>query len=184
MTTLADKTQQIIQVHAGLIYRVARACENPQYLKELESLLKEAEANSWTDLVAAIRKILAGNRSENILAPLDEEDRVIVDAILRGLQDPSTLPPPQIEADPSQAAPGLAHMIYAASSGNPEALQQTASMADQMIHFEGNMARLGGIMKRLIDGERDPDILCKGMDQQGGKLVLKILEELGKLNQQ
>jgi len=32
-----------------------------------------------------------------------------------------------------------------------------------------------------VDGERDPDVLCRGMDAQGESLVLSILSELGKL---
>lgn len=184
MTTLAEKSQQIILIHAPLINRVVKACQNPQMLPELKTLLKEAEANGWTDLAGAIHKILGGKREATILASLDEEDSVIIDAILRGLQDPATLPDPNIQTDPSMAPPGLAYMIHAAASGNPEALQQVAGMADQMIHFDGDMARLGGIMKRMIDGERDAEILCQGMGPQGKQLVLRILEELGKLNEQ
>jgi hypothetical protein len=43
------------------------------------------------------------------------------------------------------------------------------------------MARLGGIMRRLVNGERDPDALCKGMGARGESLVLSILAELGQL---
>ena len=43
------------------------------------------------------------------------------------------------------------------------------------------MAALGGIMKKLIDGERDPEVLTKRMGARGESLVLSILEELGRL---
>jgi hypothetical protein len=79
------------------------------------------------------------------------------------------------------AAPGLAHMIHAAATGNVEALQLVANMAEQMTRVGGDMGRVGGIVRRLVDGERDPDVLCKGMTAQGESLVLSIIEELGKL---
>ena len=43
------------------------------------------------------------------------------------------------------------------------------------------MARLGGIMKRLVDGERDPEVLTKGMGAQGESLILSLLDELARL---
>jgi hypothetical protein len=36
-------------------------------------------------------------------------------------------------------------------------------------------------MRRLVDGERNAELLCKGMGAQGESLVLSLLEELGKL---
>ena len=42
------------------------------------------------------------------------------------------------------------------------------------------MARLGGIMRRLVNGERDADQLLKGMGHLGRQLLLDILNELGK----
>jgi len=36
-------------------------------------------------------------------------------------------------------------------------------------------------IRPLIDGERDANRLCQGMDAQGERLVLSILEELGRL---
>jgi len=79
------------------------------------------------------------------------------------------------------AAPGLAHMIHAARTGNAQALALIGNMAEQMSTVGGPMARLAGIIRPMIQGERDPDRLTKGMDSQGERLVLEILAELGKL---
>lgn len=43
------------------------------------------------------------------------------------------------------------------------------------------MRRLAGIIRPLINGERDPNRLCKGMDANGEQLVRDILSELGRL---
>jgi hypothetical protein len=50
------------------------------------------EQRGWTNLVAAVRQILAGERNEQVLfAPLDLEDSMIIDTILRAIADPTTL---------------------------------------------------------------------------------------------
>jgi hypothetical protein len=45
----------------------------------------------------------------------------------------------------------------------------------------GQMARLAAVIRPLINGERDPDRLCKGMDGATERLVVGILDELGRL---
>jgi len=182
MATLPDKEQQIVDAHMGLIHRVVVACQNRDAVPDLDQLLREAEHNGWTALVSAIRRILTGSRDTALLAPLDEEDRVIVNSILRGLQDPSTLPDPTKGFDAGMAAPGIAAMIQGARSGNLETLQLLASMAEQMLSAGGDMARLAAIMRPLVQGERDADRLTQGMSAEGEKLVLQILQELARLD--
>jgi len=183
MRTFPEQEQQIRQVHAQLIHQVVAACHNPEARTQLEPVLRHANDNGWQQLVAVIRKILAGERSEVLVNGLDEEDSVIVHSVLAGLQNPATLPDPQEQADASLAAPGLASIIHAASRGDTNALQILAGMAEQMTRVGGEMARLGGIMRRLLNGERDPDALCKGMDTSSRQLVVNLLEELNKLSE-
>ena len=182
MSTLPDRDQQIISIHAQFIVAVARACANPEARAELEPVLQAAQATEQHALVSAVRRILAGSRDLDLLQGLDPDDTVIIKAVLRGLQDPNTLPMPRLTAEPAAAAPGLAAMIHEAGRGNPEALQILSSMAEQMVGVGGPLARVGGIMRRLVNGEREPEALCKGMDPQSESLVLSILEELGRLD--
>lgn len=181
MHSLPHKTQQIVLAHAGLIHAVVIACQNRDRRVELEPLLEAAQQNGWGALVAAIRRVLGGTRDNTILTGLDEEDRVILEAILRGLQDPATLPDPQSRPDPTMAAPGLAAMIHAAASGDMAAMQLLGDMSTQMLNAGGDMARLSAILRRLVDNERDPDLLCRGMSPRGAQLVLSLLEELAHL---
>ena len=182
MATLPEKDQQIIEAHTGLIHRVVIACGNRERVPDLDEVLKQAEQNGWTQLVAAIRKILAGTRDESILRTLDDEDAVIVSSILRGLRNPATLPDLSKGIDGSMAAPGIAAMINGARSGNLETLQLLGTMAQQMLKAGGDMARLAGILRPMVEGKRDPDELGAGMTSDGRKLVLGILEELAKLD--
>ena len=48
----------------------------------------------------------------------------------------------------------------------------------------GDFGRLGGVMKKLVDGERDIGKLAAGMGSQGLSLLNSIIEELAKLEPQ
>lgn len=181
MPSLPDRAQQIILAHAGMIRAVVIACQNRDRRAELEPLLEAAEQNGWTGLVTAIRKVLNGNRDQTVLVGLDEDDRIILQAILRGLQDPANLPDAQARPEPTLAAPGLAAIIHAAASGDVKAMQLLGDMSTQMLKAGGDMARLSAILRRLVDNERDADLLCRGMTPRGAQLVLSLLEELAHL---
>jgi hypothetical protein len=174
--------QQIVQMHASLIVLVVQVAQNPSNKQQLDTVLKVSAENGWTDLVRVINKIVAGERSVSLQQNLDEEDSVIVGAILSGIQNPATLPNPEEQtADSTVAAPSIAQMIIQASSGDTQALTMLSTMAEQMTAAGGDMRNLGGIMKKLLDGERDLDLLCNGMGASGISLVESILDELSKL---
>ena len=182
MATLPEKDQQIVEAHTGLIHRVVIGCQNREMVPDLDEILKQAEQNGWHQLVTTIRKILAGSRDQSLLKPLDEEDSVIIDSILRGLRNPETLPDLNKEISGSMAAPGIAAMVNGARSGNLETLQMLGTMAQQMLNAGGDMARIAGILRPLVKGERDADRLSEGMSAEGQNLVLAILEELARLD--
>jgi hypothetical protein len=184
MTTFPEYDQQVRQTHSELIHLVVNACMDSNIKTELEPVLQTAKNNGWETLAATIEQILQGRRDETLLNGLDKEDSIIVRAILEGLQNPATLPERNKQADPTMAAPGLAHMIHAASRGDAQALQAVSIMAEQMTQTTGDLRLLGGLMHRLVNGERDPEALCKGMGPSGEQLLLSLLEELNKLNVQ
>lgn len=182
MPEVPDRKEQIRLVHADFIRQVVETCGNQDRRGDFEALLDTAAENGWTALVAAARRIARGERGPSVLAALDEEDQVIAEAILHGLQDPATLPDPQARPDPTLAGPGLAHMIHAAATGNVQALMLIGNMAEQMSGVGGSMGRFAAVIRPLINGERDPNRLCRGMDAQGEQLVLDVLSELGRLD--
>jgi hypothetical protein len=181
MPSFPERDEQIRLTHADLIHQAVAACHDAQARQELEPVLQQAITAGWETLVARIRAILSGSRDESLLNGLDEEDTVIVRSILSGLQNPATLPERNQQADPTMAAPGIAHMIHAANRGDAQALQGITFMAEQMVQTQGDLRLLGGIMHKLLNGERDPDMLCKGMGPSGEQLVLNILDELNRL---
>ena len=178
---LSEQKQQIVHLHAVLIYNVVMACQNRELIPQLEPMLEMSAKHGWETLVVAIRKVVKGNRDVSVLVGLDDEDSTIIEAILMGIQDPSTLPDTNAKPDPTLAAPGLAGMIDAAGKGNAGALHMLSNMAEQMVRAGGDMAKLGAVLGKLVNGERDADKLTKGMNVQGQELVYSILTELGKL---
>ncbi len=181
MSATPDVKEQILQSHAGLIHRVVMHCRAPGSVPDMEQVLQQAQDNDWKQLVAAIRQIMNGTREESVLNGLDNEDSTIVESILRGLQDPSTLPSLDTEIDSSMAAPGIAGLVHAARNGNAQALQIIAGMAKQMLEAGGDMSILSGRIRPLIEGERDVEKLSEKMSDQGQKLMMDIVEELLKL---
>jgi alanine-alpha-ketoisovalerate/valine-pyruvate aminotransferase len=75
----------------------------------------------------------------------------------------------------------LANLINDARRGDHNAVIMLGGMAEQMSMPGGDMAKVGAILKDLIDGERDVDKLCDKVGPQGESLIVQILEELGKL---
>lgn len=180
MARMPDAVEQVLQMHAPFIHAVVGALSDRSRLPELMRTLAAAESQGWPQLVRALRQIVDGRRDESIKLGLDEEDRIIVDAVLRGLDNPATLPPLDRKPDAAAAAPGLAALIEASARGDAQALAALANMAEQMVRAGGDMARLGGVMRRLVNGERDAEQLMKGMGPLGRRLLLDILNELGK----
>lgn len=177
-----EKTQQILQTHASLIIAVVQTIHNPDLKPQLDQVLQQSAQNGWQDLVNAINKIVAGSREQSLINGLDEEDVVIVDSILRGLQDPSTLPSSDQTGDATKAAPMIARLINEARRGDHNALSMLGNMAEQMSRAGGDMASLSAVIKDMIDGERSIDKLCTRMGPQGESLITQVVNELGKLD--
>ena len=184
MAQLPPAVEQVLRVHAHFIHTVVNACRDRSQIPDLMGQLQAAEEAGWTRLACALRQVVDGRRDTTLTLGLDAEDRILLDAILRGIDNPATLPPLDTRPDGSAAAPGLASLIDASARGDAQALSALANMAEQMTKAGGDMARLGGIMRRLVNGERDADQLSHGMGALGRELLLNLLDELARLRPQ
>lgn len=85
-------TAQDLRRYVPLIVGTLKALGDPDWVQAFSAALSEMEKHGWTNLVAAIRKLLAGERNADALCgPLDFEDAMIVETIVQALADPSTL---------------------------------------------------------------------------------------------
>jgi hypothetical protein len=171
-------TEQIIQEHSELIHRVVMQCNSPGTVPDMELVLQQAEDNDWIKLVAAIRVLIMGNRDRAMLDELDGEDRIIVDAMLRGIEDPKTLPLLQADFESHMTAPGIAGLMRAAMGGHAQAQQILITMTNSLIQDGGELGAMAGRLRPMIEGERDVDKLCANLSEQGKKMIADILHEL------
>lgn len=180
---MIEKREQIRQMHGPFIHAMVKACQNEQERLAFEPQIRVLQQQGWDKLALVAQRLLNGERSETILHGLDDEDVIIVSSILDGIRNPNTLPDLNSQANASDAAPGLASIIHAAGSGDAGALNALSVMAEQMSQTGGAMAEIAGAMKKLVDGERDFDVLSKKMRGDSKDLLTGILNELGKLTQ-
>ena len=83
-----------LKEHAPLILGVVLAANNSEVKDQIEPGLVQMEAKGLGGLVDAIRRIWSGQRDPMTLCRgLDEEDSMIIQAILQGLADPDSLKP-------------------------------------------------------------------------------------------
>jgi len=85
MAQLPPAVEQVLRVHAAFIHTVVNALRDRSQLPELMKQLDAAEQAGWARLVGALRHVIDGRRDPSIKLGLDEEDGILLDAILRGL---------------------------------------------------------------------------------------------------
>lgn len=181
---MLEKREQIRQMHAPFIHAMVQACQNQQARQAFLPQIKTLHDQGWPGLAKVAQKLLDGSRQETLLHGLDEEDVIIVSSILDGIQNPNTLPNPQAQTKASDAAPGLASIIHAAATGDTAALNSISVMAEQMSQTGGAMAEIAGVIRKLVNGERDVDQLSQNMGTKSRDLLVAIVNELGKLTPQ
>jgi tetratricopeptide (TPR) repeat protein len=87
-------TRYELQKHGQFIATVVAAVDDAEVRQQLEAEMEGMVKNGWGNLVAAIHRVLEGERDEDVLCELlDLEDSMIINAILRGIADPETLKP-------------------------------------------------------------------------------------------
>lgn len=175
------QASELSQEDAVLVRLVVEAIKFPQYQPTLEKHLALAEAaGGWTDLVAAIKKILAGARLLDQFDSLDDEDRRVIIAILRGLDDFSDLPDASNVVDPQKTGLKVATLVMAMRCGNAQAGQSLSEIVAMMNNMGGDMQHVSGAIVQIVNGERDTDKLCSNTAQVGTSIVQRVLEELRK----
>ena len=179
---MADSTsinkEEILRDHSTLIHRVVMHCNEPGSIADLEQILQLAEENDWQKLVTTIRKIMSGNRERALLHDLDEEESIIIESILDGLEDPGTLPTVTADLNSALAAPGIASLIHASMQGSTESLGIISNLTQQMQDSGGFYSNIAEGIKSMIDGERDLAKLTADISEQEQKLLSEILAEL------
>lgn len=174
----SKQVEQLLKLHASLLHEVVEACHDQGKQIELLNMLSEAEQNGWQKLCEAIRSILAGTRDESVMDGLDEEDVILIQAILIGIDNPETLPDANLEQQRDDAALGLASAIAAACQGDQKAMELIAHMEQTFQENPTEMGGIGNAIRKMVNGERSIVSLAEGLDTSSTKMIEHILEEL------
>jgi hypothetical protein len=169
---------EILRDHSTLIHRVVMHCNKPGSVADLEQILQLAEENDWNKLVATIRNIMSGNRERALLHDLDQEENIIIESILNGLEDPGTLPTATADLNSALAAPGIASLIHSSIQGDSASLNIISNLTKQMQDSGGDYSNIAEGIKTMIDGERDLAKLTADISEREQKLLAEILTEL------
>ena len=183
-TTIPTRQEQIVSIHASLIISVVRGRTDPIAAREAAELVGGLSRSGHPALARILGRIVRSAKPDGAdETALSDDERVVLNAVLQGIDNPAALPPEVSSFDPGAAAPGLAWIIVAAARGDPQALHTLSEMAEAMVRVGGDMGRLGGLMRRLVNGERDAERLTRNMGAQGTSLVHAILEQLASMGQ-
>ena len=121
---------------------------------------------------------MLSNCERALLQGLDEEEKIIIEAILNGLEDPGTLSTVSADLNSAMAAPGIASLIHASMQGNSESINIISNLTKQMLDAGSEYAFIARCIKRMIEGERDLAKLTTDISEQEQKLITEILTEL------
>ena len=167
----SEEGEPIARIHqqwAPVIQAVVAACGgNTQAAAQLEPLLAQLSTqDDWRRLVAALRRILAGERDPAALLPgLDPTDLLIASDVLHGLGVDIASPPPHLGEGPGEGAMSLDNLFgMVALACTPDAPPGLAEQLHGLTHTIATdpnappeFRALGRVLNAVLSGERAPD---------------------------
>ncbi len=174
----SKQVEELLKLHSALLHDVVDAIHDKSKQAPLLDMLNEAQNNGWQKLCEAIRSILEGQRDDSVLDNLDEEDAILIQAILIGIDNPETLPENDLQKQRDEAALGLATTIAAACQGDQRAMELVAHMDQTFQDNPQEIGTIGNAVRKMINGERSSVSLLEGLDPTNAELVEQVLEQL------
>lgn len=163
-----------------VIAAVVAACQgNEEARNQLEPFLQEmGQTEDWKNLIPILRRIMDGERDQDIVTGLDRTDALIVTRILQALSDdpespsPTSRPPsavhgqgqrPSPQPSPKQGEgvtlPQLLELVERAARGDQQLGGQLFNAFQQMARTGDDFNRaLGSALLRVLVGDHNPDL--------------------------
>jgi tetratricopeptide (TPR) repeat protein len=148
-----------------LIQAVVAACQGDnEAAAEVAPFLHQlAQQDDWRDLVAVLRRILAGERDPNaLLAGLDDTDAIIAGNVLQALGVEISASPPAEEAQGMTLDDLLDLVAQACRPDAPAGLAEQLHALTRNISTDASMPddirALGRALNAVLSGERAPDL--------------------------
>jgi hypothetical protein len=159
---------------------VAAAEGDPDVAAALEPLLTErADAEDWAALIAVLRRIIAGERGEDLLTGLDPIDAAItrraLDALAGRVELTATPADLLTGTVPEQWDPVIAAVV-AAAEGDAEVAAAVDAVLTGLADTQ-DWVVLVSVLRRIIAGERGQDLLA-GLDPVDTAITRTVLDAL------
>jgi tetratricopeptide (TPR) repeat protein len=177
--------QETLRRHGALVKGVVTTVADPAKRPALEQAMAGMFERGWTRLVEALCHVLDGERDEDALCePLDREDSMIVQSVLRGIADAESLNdiPSSERAEEDAQATDRAERLekhlplvraVVAAVNQPELRPQLDPVLQQM--EQNGWSNLVACIRRILDGERSADAALGGLDEEDALIVGTIL---------
>jgi tetratricopeptide (TPR) repeat protein len=155
-----------------IIEAVVAACQgNEESKKQLEPFLQEmGQTEDWKNLISVLRRIMDGERDQDIVTGLDGTDALIVTRILQALSGDPEPPSPASrplsavhgQAQPQEQGltlPQLLKLVERAARGDQQLGGQLFSAFQGMAKADDPAMRaLGNVLLRVLVGDHKPDL--------------------------
>jgi len=144
-----------------------------------------ADSTDWAGLVAALRRVRAGERDRAALTEgLDEIDTAILTRALAALDGSHPIDPLLWATDPDngggedgdQDFDRFLAAVVAAAHGDPDAAAAVSAVLDEMA-TDPESAALASALRAISTGNRHPAV--NGLDEDGQALIAQVLAAIG-----
>ncbi|MFO7582979.1 hypothetical protein [Guyparkeria sp.] len=160
-------SSQIAAAHIDLIRAIAGAVGEQVDPSEARAAIERYREDGWSALADALEQRLAGQPVD--ASSLDDEDRVVLDAVENAASNPAWLDAVEAEAE-AEAAEQIAALILAATWGEREALAAINEMRETA-ESAGVAGSTAHAFVAIVEGERDIDCLSRDFPESRRGLV-------------
>jgi hypothetical protein len=133
------------------------------------------DSANWGPLVAALRRMRAGEVGPGLLAGLDEIDAAIITCALDARDGKVIIP---VSLGPAVGIGPLLGDVVAGAAGDADgaaqARQDLAVMAE-----DPDLAPLASALAHILDGDRDPHLIAQLSDPVHSAVVMTVLHHIG-----
>lgn len=167
-------SSQIVATHAELIRAIAGAIRESLPRDAAAEMAARYREDGWNDLADALEARLDGRQPDP--AALDDEDRNILEAVERTVNEPRWLEQVEAEAEHEAAEP-IAALILAATWGEREALAALTEMRETA-EDAGMTGSAAHAFVAIVEGERDLERLVATFPECPRGLAAATLEAI------